>query len=74
MKHYDDTYKVVLRRPDGSAFAAIGGLPDIHTAEAVIVSQTAFCQDKHGFTPEVRVWRLSQGGATDVTAKVFEII
>ena len=71
-RHYATTYRVVVREPGGVPFAVIGGLASLQTAGSVVESQTRFCRDVHGFTPEVTVYRVGQDGIVDVTGDVFD--
>lgn len=72
MRHYADTYKVVIREPDGVAFAAIGGLASEGEARAVVESQSRFCRDVHGFAATFTVYLVGQHGTRDVTGDLFD--
>jgi hypothetical protein len=72
VRHYADTYKVVIREPDGTPFAAIGNLPSSQAAQAVIESQAMFCRDVHGFAADFRVFLVGQSGTCDVTTDLID--
>lgn len=67
VRHYADTYRLAVFRPNGQGYASIGGLQSLDDADRTAGEHRRITRERHGWTPTYRVFRVGQSGTGEVT-------